>query len=94
MAIEVYSKPNCVQCDATYKALEKHGLEFTTIDLSSDPDALAMVKGLGYQSAPVVMADGEHWAGFRPDRIKQTAAKVQQGIASAAVGGMELSPDR
>jgi glutaredoxin-like protein NrdH len=25
---------------------------------------------LGYLQAPVVIAGDEHWAGFRPDRIK------------------------
>ena len=74
MSITVYSKPNCVQCDATYRALKKHGLEYDVVDISVDAEALQTVKALGYQQAPVVFAGGDHWAGFRPDRIKALAA--------------------
>jgi glutaredoxin-like protein NrdH len=77
MTITVYSKPSCVQCTATYRALDRAGLSYDVVDLSADELALAQVMELGYQQAPVVFADDEHWAGFRPDRIKATAARVQ-----------------
>ncbi len=77
MAIKVYSKPSCVQCTATYRALDKHGLEYEVVDLSLDEVALAEVMALGYQQAPVVIDGDEHWAGFRPDKIKETAARIQ-----------------
>lgn len=77
MAIKVYSKPSCVQCTATYRALDKYGLEYEVVDVSADDRALAEVLALGYQQAPVVFAGEEHWAGFRPDRIKATADRVQ-----------------
>lgn len=70
MAITVYTKPSCVQCTATTRALAKYGLEFTEVDLVEDADALATVKALGYQQAPVIFANGDHWAGYRPDKIK------------------------
>ncbi|MDP9806392.1 glutaredoxin-like protein NrdH [Trueperella bonasi] len=70
MAITVYTKPSCVQCTATTRALTKYGLEFTEVDLVEDADALATVKALGYQQAPVIFANGDHWAGYRPDKIK------------------------
>jgi glutaredoxin-like protein NrdH len=68
-AITVYTKPACVQCDATVRALDKVGLEYTKIDITVDSDARDYVMGLGYLQAPVVVADGVHWAGFRPDKI-------------------------
>ncbi|KAE8764719.1 glutaredoxin-like protein NrdH [Georgenia thermotolerans] len=74
MSITVYSKPSCVQCDATYRALNKQGLEYEVVDITVDPEALESVKALGYQQAPVVFADGDHWSGFRPDKIKALAA--------------------
>ncbi len=77
MTITVYSKPSCVQCTATYRALDRAGLEYAVVDLSLDDQALNQVLELGYQSAPVVFADDEHWAGFRPDKIKATAARAQ-----------------
>ncbi|MFV0406001.1 MAG: glutaredoxin-like protein NrdH [Propioniciclava sp.] len=75
--IRVYSKPACVQCTATYRAMDKLGLEYEVIDLADDEAALLEVMALGYQQAPVVVADDEHWAGFRPDRIKATASRIQ-----------------
>lgn len=69
-AITVYAKPACVQCNATYKALDKSGVEYRTVDISVDSDAREYVMSLGYLQAPVVVAGNEHWSGFRPDRIK------------------------
>ncbi len=76
MSITVYSKPSCVQCDATYRALNKQGLEYEVVDITADAEALASVKALGYQQAPVVFADGDHWSGFRPDKIAALAVQV------------------
>ena len=73
MSITVYSKPNCVQCDATYRALNKRGFEYEVVDITQDEEALQTVKALGYQQAPVVFADGDHWSGFRPDKVKALA---------------------
>lgn len=73
MSITVYSKPACVQCDATYRALDKLGVSYTTVDLTQDAEALERVRALGYLQAPVVLAGDEHWSGYRPDRIKAVA---------------------
>lgn len=70
MSITVYNKPACMQCKATEKALKKAGLEYTTVDISVDEEARDYVMALGYVQAPVVEANGEHWSGFRPERIK------------------------
>lgn len=78
MSITVYTKPSCVQCNATKRALQKNGLEFTEVDLTQDADALATVKALGYQQAPVVFAGGDHWAGYRPDKIRALAGILTQ----------------
>ncbi len=69
MNVTVYSKPACVQCTATYRALDRKGVNYEVIDISNDEDALQTVKGLGYMQLPVVVAGPEHWAGFRPDKI-------------------------
>lgn len=80
MSITVYSKPACVQCEATYRAFDKRGIEYTIVDISQDVEALEMVRGLGYLQAPVVVAGDSHWSGFRPDQISQLA---QQNAATA-----------
>lgn len=77
MSITVYSKPHCVQCDATKRALRKHDLEFEDVDVTQDTQALQTLTALGYKSAPVVFANGDHWSGFRPDKIKNLAKQAQ-----------------
>jgi glutaredoxin-like protein NrdH len=73
MSITVYTKPACVQCTATYKALDKQGITYDTVDITLDPEARDYVMALGYLQAPVVVAEHDHWSGFRPDRIKALA---------------------
>ncbi|AIC29107.1 glutaredoxin-like protein NrdH [Rhizobium ruizarguesonis] len=69
MTITVYSKPACVQCTATYRALDRLGVDYDIVDISEDAEALDRVRSLGYMQAPVVIAGERHWAGFRPDMI-------------------------
>lgn len=68
--ITVYTKPNCVQCTATFKVLDKAGIAYAKVDIGVDAEARDYVMALGYLQAPVVVAGDEHWSGFRPDRIK------------------------
>lgn len=72
--ITIYSKPDCVQCNATYQALERKSIPYQIIDLTQDHEALQFVRELGYQQVPVVVADQEHWSGFRPDMISRLSA--------------------
>ncbi|SDE25741.1 ribonucleoside-diphosphate reductase class Ib glutaredoxin subunit [Salipiger thiooxidans] len=69
MTIIVYSKPACVQCTATTRALDARGLPYDVVDLTEDAAAMARVTELGYRQAPVVIAGENHWSGFRPDMI-------------------------
>ncbi|VEG41117.1 ribonucleoside-diphosphate reductase class Ib glutaredoxin subunit [Mycolicibacterium flavescens] len=71
--VTVYTKPACVQCSATYKALDKQGIAYDVVDISTDPEARDFVMALGYLQAPVVVAGDDHWSGFRPDRVKALA---------------------
>ena len=74
--VTVYTKPACVQCNATYKALDKQGLDYAVIDITADSDARDYVMALGHLQAPVVVAGDDHWSGFRPDRIKGLANRT------------------
>ena len=78
-SVTVYTKPACVQCNATFKALDKAGITYVKVDISADDQARDYVMALGHLQAPVVVAGGEHWSGFRPDRIKALA-----GVAAAS----------
>ncbi|MEU3332689.1 glutaredoxin-like protein NrdH [Glutamicibacter creatinolyticus] len=73
MTVTVYTKPSCVQCNATYRALDKKGIVYNKVDISQDAAALERVRNLGYMQAPVVITDNDHWSGFRPDKIETLA---------------------
>ena len=76
MTVTVYSKPSCVQCNATYRTLDSKGIDYNVVDLSQDAEALEKVTALGYKQAPVVIADDKHWSGFQPDRINALAEQL------------------
>ncbi|MFT3971487.1 MAG: glutaredoxin-like protein NrdH [Micropruina sp.] len=74
-AVTVYTKPDCVQCDATKRTLNKYEIPFIEINLNADSDALGRLTAAGWMRAPIVeTADGEMWSGFRPDRIRDLAS--------------------
>lgn len=76
--ITVYTKPSCVQCTATYRALDSARIPYRVIDLTQVPSALEYVTDeLGYGQAPVVVVDDRnHWSGFRPDMISELAKRA------------------
>lgn len=65
----VYGKPSCVQCNATYRALDQQGVSYRKIDVTQNAEALAYIQSLGYTRAPVVVTANERWSGFRTDKI-------------------------
>jgi glutaredoxin-like protein NrdH len=77
MSITVYTKPACVQCNATYKALDQQGVAYDKVDITVDAEARDYVMALGHLRAPVVVAGNQHWSGFRPDRIKALGGAVR-----------------
>jgi glutaredoxin-like protein NrdH len=74
MSVTVYTLPSCVQCESTKKVLDKNNIEYSVVNLAEDEGAYEMVKALGYQAAPVVIADDTHWSGFRPDMLSTLVA--------------------
>lgn len=80
MTVTVYTKPACVQCNATYRALDKKGIAYQSVDISQDAEALERLKALGYMQAPVVVTEQDHWSGFRPDKIEE----LVQAVSSVA----------
>jgi len=70
----VYVKPSCVQCDATKRLMDRLGVQYDTVDITKDPDALEKILSMGFKSAPVVITDNDAWSGFNPDKVGQLAA--------------------
>lgn len=77
MTVTVLSKPSCVQCTATYRQLDKFGIEYEVKDITQDADAYALAKSLGHLSAPVVIAGDQDWSGFQPARIEELASVLK-----------------
>lgn len=78
--VTVYTKPACVQCNATYRALDKKGIAYNSVDITEDADALERLKALGYQQAPVVDSPTGSWSGFNPGKIEELAEFFAQPV--------------
>ena len=72
--ITIYSKPSCVQCAATTREMDRRQIKYNYVDITEDAEAMDIVTNMGYRQVPVVIADDDHWAGFRPDKISALAA--------------------
>lgn len=71
--ITVYTKPDCVQCEATKRMMDGLGIGYQTIDITEDKDAFELVISKGFKSAPVVITDNDSWSGFNPEKISRLA---------------------
>jgi glutaredoxin-like protein NrdH len=81
MNITVYTSPNCQQCTATKRWLDKRGINYKTIDVTENPNDLAAIKELGYKAAPVtIVSTGDpemelHWYGFDVNNLRKYATR-------------------
>lgn len=89
----VYTKPQCIQCDRTQAQLLKHNVPFQARDVTTDHEAYRYItETLGYQQAPVVVTDdGQHWSGYRPDKLAQLTA-TQHSPSAAEITGPTINP--
>lgn len=69
MSVTVHSKKPCVQCDATFRKLDKEGIEYVVVQLTEE--SAATFKAAGHMQAPVVVTSTGTWAGYNPDRIME-----------------------
>lgn len=69
MSVELWTKPNCPNCDRTAKMLTARGINFTTRSFAEEPELLEAARARGFTSAPVVIAGDDAWCGLRPDKI-------------------------
>jgi glutaredoxin-like protein NrdH len=83
--VTVYSKPRCVQCDATKRWLDKRDIPYSLVDITESPADAEAIKDLGFQQAPVVIVstgDPETdlmWSGFDVNNLKKyTITSIEQ----------------
>lgn len=70
MTVQVYTLPNCVQCDMTKKQLKHLGIEYTETRLDENPAIAKTFTEQGLLQAPIVVAKGKTWSGFRLGNIR------------------------
>lgn len=81
MNITVYTAPQCQQCTATKRWLDRRGIGYKTVDISENPADLEAIKALGYKSAPVtIVSTGDpemelHWQGFDVNNLRKYATR-------------------
>lgn len=83
--ITIYTTPHCMGCEMTRRQLDKAGVDYQVVDLSTRPDLVDQFRHEGLTSAPIVESpDGERTAGFRPDRIKAMVSAATSPAPAAA----------
>lgn len=88
--ITVYSKPNCVQCTATYRALDKAGLDYRVVDITENADAREYAMSLGHLQAPVVITDGHHSTSTGPVWAPVRRRSAAAAYTASRISGAEL----
>lgn len=76
VAVVVYTKHDCRQCDMTKNKLNKEGIHFTAVNVEEDVTAYAYVtETLNRREMPVVIASAIEgdivWSGFQPAMIRE-----------------------
>lgn len=70
--IKIYTTPTCPWCKRTKEFLEKKGIKYKEINVSSDRKAAEeMVKISGQYGVPVLDINGKVVVGFDPDKIEE-----------------------
>lgn len=72
-AVVVYSTKRCMGCKWTIQTLARAGVDHEVVELEADPGAVALLKAMGFTSAPVVSTGDRWWSGYRPDLLRQIA---------------------
>jgi glutaredoxin-like protein NrdH len=68
--------PACVQCNQTKRMMDSLKIEYEQVDLRENPDLVEKFKELGHLTAPIVTAGERIWSGFRFEKIKDLAMKL------------------
>ncbi|OQV64432.1 glutaredoxin [Serratia nematodiphila DZ0503SBS1] len=70
MSIIIYSKPDCVQCNATYRAFDKQGIDYQVIDLTQDQQGSTAPGSIQSGSASPDTATGKKAPAYRRCAVK------------------------
>ena len=78
--ITIYSTQNCPYCRMAKAFLEKHNVQYESLDVGNDTVAAQkMIDLSGQRGVPVIMVDDEVIVGFDSDRLNELFGKPQTG---------------
>jgi len=69
MTVQVYTAAWCRDCRAAKQFLDKHGIEYTEINVDANPAASdEVMRRVGKRAIPQLVIDGEWFQPYRPGR--------------------------
>jgi glutaredoxin-like protein NrdH len=71
--VQVYTKPECVQCEYTKKKLDEFGIPHVDLDVVEHPIFAEQLQEQGITRMPYVVAGDQTWTGFQYDKIRNLA---------------------
>lgn len=71
--VQVYCKPDCVQCEYTKKMLDRNNIPHVDLDIVQHPIFAEQLRERGIYQMPYVVAGNQTWNGFQYDKIKGLA---------------------
>jgi glutaredoxin-like protein NrdH len=75
--ITVYSQPGCQPCIGVKRWLDRRGIAYRWVDVTTSPADAQAIRALGYTGTPVtIVSNGDpetdiHWQGFNPDFLNR-----------------------
>ena len=64
----IYTKPGCGGCVLVINWFKENNVEYDTVDVTKNPEAMKKVQDAGYMSLPLVEKDGDFVLNdFNPD---------------------------
>lgn len=83
-SVRLFIKPYCGWCHEAAEWLDEHGIQYETLDVTSDPAARKEMFALSGQTlAPVIDVDGEILADFDTGQLEVFWKKLEQTRAIA-----------
>lgn len=81
MNIRLFIKPGCPWCDEAIDWLDMNGIDYETLDITSDPEARREMQDItGQSKAPSIDVDGRVLADFSADELEDWWSKMKFGM--------------
>jgi len=81
MTLTVYTQPSCQPCKATKRWLDRRGITYQEVDVTTSPKDAEAIRALGFKEAPVVIVSSGDpeldlmWSGFDPNNLTKYATR-------------------